>query len=264
MAALWTAASFAWNALLADAATGWSRSLAATVFGLGVILYALCAIANYLALAFQRARELETRELQALVAARDAELRMLRNQVDPHFLFNSLNSISALTAIDPAAARDMTLRLAEFFRRTLGLEAHRRIALGAELDLVRHYLAIEQVRFGDRLAFVEQVQDEARACLLPPLLLQPLVENAIKHGVARRVEGGMLRLTAARAGSLLRICVENDCAAGEGIRPGTGHGLANVRERLAAAYAHEASVHAQRGADAFRVDLVLPAQTTEA
>jgi hypothetical protein len=264
MAALWTAAAFAWNALLADAATAWSRSLAATVFGLGVILYALCAIANYLALAFQRARELETRELQALVAARDAELRTLRSQVDPHFLFNSLNSISALTAIDPPGARDMTLRLAEFFRSTLGLEAHSRIALGTELELVRQYLAIEQVRFGDRLAFVEEVQDEARACLLPPLLLQPLVENAIKHGVARRIEGATVRLAATRAGSLLRISVENDADADAPLRPGTGRGLANVRERLAAAYAHEASAHWSRGADGFRVDLVLPAQTTEA
>jgi LytS/YehU family sensor histidine kinase len=189
---------------------------------------------------------------------------MLRNQVDPHFLFNSLNSISALTAIDPGAARDMTLRLAEFFRRTLGLEAHRRIALSAELDLVRHYLAIEQVRFGDRLAFVEEAGDEARACLLPPLLLLPPVENAIKHGVGQRIEGGTLRLTAARAGSLLRICVENDCAAEERSRPGTGRGLANVRERLAAAYAHEAGVHWTRGPGTFRVDLLLPARTMEA
>jgi hypothetical protein len=262
MAWLWTLAAEAWNGLLAGA-IGWSRSLAATVFGLGLILYLLCAVANYLAIAFQRARELETRELQAQLAARDSQLRMLRSQVDPHFLFNSLNSISALTSIDPGAAREMTLQLAEFFRRTLGLDAQRRIALSAELDLLGHYMAIERVRFGDRLAWRYEAGDDALACLLPPLLLQPLVENAIKHGIARRLEGGELRLFAARAGSLLRIRLENDDGDDVRKQPGSGMGLANVRERLAAAYAHESAVHVSREDGTFRVELVLPAQTEE-
>jgi hypothetical protein len=262
-AALWTAAAAGWNALLAEPSIGWGRTLAATVFGLGLILYGLCAVANYLSLAFERARELETRELQAQLAARDAELRMLRNQVDPHFLFNSLNSISALTSIDPAAAREMTLKLADFFRRTLGLDAQRRVRLADELELVRHYVAIEQVRFGARLGYHDAAGEEAAACLLPPLLLQPLVENAIKHGIAQRLEGGTLRLCATRAGSLLRISVENDCGDDSAGAPGSGRGLANVRERLAAAYAHEASVHWSRSGDTFRVDLVLPAHTLE-
>jgi hypothetical protein len=263
MAWLWTLAAAAWNGLLADRAIVWSRSLAATALGLGLILYLLCAVANYLAIAFERARELETRELQAQLAARDAELRMLRSQVDPHFLFNSLNSISALTSLDPGAAREMTLQLAEFFRRTLGLEAHRRIPLEAELDLVRHYMAIEQVRFGDRLAYRHEADHEALACVLPPLLLQPLVENAIKHGIAQRLEGGELRLSAARAGSLMRIRLENDCGDERCTRPGSGRGLANVRERLAAAYGHEARVHVASANGVFWVELVLPAQTVE-
>jgi hypothetical protein len=262
LAGLWTLAAEAWSGVLADA-IGWNRSLAATVFGLGLVTYVLCAIANYLAIAFERARELETRELQAQLAARDAQLRMLRSQVDPHFLFNSLNSISALTSIDPAAAREMTLQLAEFFRRTLGLEAHRRIPLSAELDLVRHYMAIEQVRFGERLAWRYEADDDALACLLPPLVLQPLVENAIKHGIAQRLEGGELRMWAARAGSLLRIRLENEYGDDDRARPGSGLGLANVRERLAAVYAHESAVHVSRADGTFRVELMMPAQTTE-
>jgi hypothetical protein len=261
--ALWSTAAGGWNDLLADAGIHWNRSLAATGFGLGVVLYGLCSVANYLAIAIDRARDLETRELQAKLTARDAELRLLRTQVDPHFLFNSLNSISALTAIDAKAAREMTLQLAEFFRRTLRLEATGRVTLEAELEMIRHYLAIEQVRFGDRLAWSEQVEDEARECLLPPLLLQPLVENAIKHGVACRLEGGTVRLSAVRAASLLRIQVENERGDDHPARPGTGHGLASVRERLAQAYAHEASASWREEDGMFRVDLVLPAQTKE-
>jgi hypothetical protein len=262
MAWLWTLSAEAWNGMLAGP-IGWNRSLAATVFGLGLIMYLLCAVANYLAIAFQRARELETRELQAQLAARDSQLRMLRSQVDPHFLFNNLNSISALTSIDPGAARKMTLQLAEFFRRTLGLDAQRRIELSAELDLVGHYMAIEQVRFGDRLAWRYEADDDALACLLPPLVLQPLVENAIKHGIAQRLEGGELRLFAVRAGSLLRIRIENDCGDEDRKLPGSAMGLANVRERLAGAYGHESAVHASREDGIFRVELVLPARTQE-
>ncbi|MGZ5199676.1 MAG: sensor histidine kinase [Telluria sp.] len=263
-AVLWGAAASGWNDALAGAGVEWNRSLAATIFGLGVVLYGLCSVANYLAIAIGRARDLETRELQAQLTARDAELRLLRAQVDPHFLFNSLNSISALTAIDAQAAREMTLQLAEFFRRTLRLEATGRVTLEAELEMIRHYLAIEQVRFGERLAWSEQVDDAARDCLLPPLLLQPLVENAIKHGVACRLEGGTVRLTAVRAASLLRISVENERGDERPARPGAGHGLANVRERLAHAYAHEASASWREEEGMFRVDLVLPAQTKEA
>lgn len=263
LSGLWLAVAGLWNDLLEQGGVPWNRSLAATVFGLGLILYGLCAVANYLAIAVGRARELETRELEAQLMARDAELRLLRTQVDPHFLFNSLNSVSALTSIDPAAAREMTLQLAEFFRRTLGLEARRHIPLRDELDLLRHYLAIEQVRFGERLAWDESIDDAALPCLLPPLILQPLVENAIKHGVARRLDGGRLRLAATRAGSLLRIALENDSGDDEAPRPASGRGLANVRARLAAVYAHEASAHWSDGPGTFRVELVLPAQTVE-
>jgi LytS/YehU family sensor histidine kinase len=204
-------------------------------------------------------RQLETRELQVRLMAQDAELRMLRTQVDPHFLFNSLNSISALTSIDPAGARAMTLRLADFFRHTLGLHADRRVALDKELALVRHFLAIEQVRFGERLRFEAEVTPEALACLVPPMLLQPLVENAVKHGIGQMIEPGLVRLCAARTGSLLRIGVENDVDPDGTCVKGTGVGLENVRKRLAAAYGHEASVHWGREANRFRVELSLPA-----
>jgi LytS/YehU family sensor histidine kinase len=237
------------------------------MFALGVILYGLAAAVNYLLIEAERVRQLETRELQIRLTAQDAELRMLRTQVDPHFLFNSLNSISALTSIDPAAARAMTLRLAAFFRLSLGLHADRKVALDRELALVRDFLAIEQVRFGERLRFEAAVSPETEACLVPPMLLQPLVENAVKHGIGQMIDSGLVRIRAVRAGSLLRIAVENDVdpdsPCRKGIDTGTGTGLENVRRRLAAAYGIEASVHWGREGNTFRVELALPAEPAE-
>jgi hypothetical protein len=268
-AGLWCGIAAAWNSLLDAFASGGSvrltLALVATMFGLGVLLYGLSAAVNYLLIESERVRQLETQRLQMMLAARDAELRMLRSQIDPHFLFNSLNSISALTTLDAAGARAMTLQLADFFRHSLGLHADRKVALDRELQLVRHFLAIEQVRFGERLRFEAMIDPQAQACLLPPMLLQPLVENAIKHGIGQLLEPGLIRIEAQRAGSLLRIRVENDVDADDlcGRVPGagTGTGLENVRQRLAAAYGHQASAHWGREAGRFRVDLALPAET---
>ncbi len=270
-ALLWCVIGAAWNGLLgaiagqADGALVMTAALTASMFGLGVLLYGLAAAVNYLLIESERGRRLETDRLQMMLAARDAELRMLRTQVDPHFLFNSLNSVSALTAIDPAGARAMTLQLADFFRLSLGLHADRKVALDRELQLVRHFLAIEQVRFGDRLRFEAQIGPGAAACLLPPMLLQPLAENAIKHGIGRMTGPGLLRIEAERAGSILRIRVDNDVDAEGGPAParakGTGTGLENVRRRLAAAYGHRASAHWTREGGRFRVELALPAET---
>lgn len=272
-AVLWCAIGAAWNALwrgvAPQAAIALGPALTASMFGLGVLLYGLAAAVNYLIIESERVRQLDTQRLQMTVLAQDAELRMLRTQVDPHFLFNSLNSVSALIAIDPARARAMIVLLADFFRHSLGLQAGRKVSLEAELALVGRFVGIEQVRFGERLVFEAEVDAAARACLLPPMLLQPLVENAVKHGIARMLGPGRVRLEATCSGALLRVRVENDVdpddvavAAGKGEGMGAGGiGLQNVRQRLAAAYGHEAGVHWGRldGQPVFRVELVLPA-----
>ncbi|MBE3028053.1 sensor histidine kinase [Janthinobacterium sp. BJB1] len=236
-------------------------SLLALFFGLGVLLYCLVAAVHYLLLEFVRARMAEQRGLQAQLAAQEAQLRMLRTQIDPHFLFNSLNSISALTSIDAAGARQMTLQLASFFRQSLSLEAHRKITLEQELVLIRHFLAIEQVRFGARLQVAEAVEADALACLLPPMLIQPLVENAVKHGICNLTEGGLIEIKARRAGSLLQIAVRNPVDADQTASRGTGVGLENVRQRLAGAHGHEAGVHWGRRDGYFDVMISMPART---
>ena len=271
VALLWATAGMAWQSLWLALAPGSMdlgidrRRLLVCMFALGVLLYTGAVVLYYLAIEYATARLAERRELELALQARDAELRMLRTQIDPHFLFNSLNSISALTSFDPAGAREMTLRLAEFFRHSLGLEAQRKVTLAQELALVSHFVAIEQVRFGARLRFDRQSGADADACLLPPMILQPLVENAVKHGIGSLPEGGRVRVTATRAGSILRIVVDNDVDADPAPAParGQGVGLANVRARLATDYGHLASVHWRRLDATFRVELTLPAHTLE-
>jgi two-component system, LytTR family, sensor histidine kinase AlgZ len=194
---------------------------------------------SYLARAFAASREAEHRGLELQVMAREAELRALRAQIDPHFLFNSLQSISALTSADPAAARRMCLQLAEFLRETLAIGARQRIPLESELDLARRYLSIEQVRFGDRLR-IEIAAGPAGAEPVPPLLLQPLVENAVTHGIAHLVEGGVVRIRAERRATSIAIAVDNPCDPDRPAGRGTGVGLRNVRGRLATLFGGDA------------------------
>jgi len=262
---LWIGILQAWNTLSEAFGSGVTLkpSLVALLFGLGVLLYGLLVAVNYLVMEFSRARNAEKRELESKLMARDAELRMLRTQIDPHFLFNSLNSISALTSMNPKGAREMTLRLADFFRQSLGMEANRKVTLEEEMALNRHFLAIEKVRFGERLVHEEAIEKGAMACLVPPMIVQPLVENAVKHGIGQLPEGGLVLVAAWRNGSQLKITVSNAMDEKAPERRGNGIGLKNVRERLACAYGHEASVHWKKEEGRFIVEMTMPAETTE-
>jgi LytS/YehU family sensor histidine kinase len=159
----------------------------------------------------------------------------------------------------------MTLELASFFRQSLGMEAHKKVTLGEEMLLMRHFLAIEQVRFGERLQVAETIGEGAADCLVPPMIIQPLVENAVKHGICNMLDGGTITVTARREGSLLHIRVDNpvDDDVPAASSDGHGIGLANVRQRLAGAYKHEAGIHWGRRDNSFGVEITMPAQTTE-
>ena len=230
------------------------------VFGFGVLLYLLSIAVSYVIGAFEASREAERRGLRGQVLAREAELRSLRAQIDPHFLFNSLHSISALTAVDPAGARRMCLMLADFLRDSLALGAEARIPLARELALVERFLSIERVRFGDRLQMAID-PDGAGACLVAPLLLQPIVENAVTHGVAHVLEGGIIRIAATCSGSTLSIVVENPCDPQRPRKAGAGLGLANVRARLQALHGVEGRLAAGEHDGLWRVELSMPVLT---
>ncbi|RZJ07791.1 MAG: sensor histidine kinase [Rubrivivax sp.] len=219
---------------------------------------ALAVMAHDLLIAFQRTQAATEREAQARLLARDMELQLLRLQIDPHFLFNSLNSLSALTHLDPAAARAMAIDLAQFFRQTLDLAGRERIRLEDELGLVKHYLAIEQQRLGDKLRTAIDAASDAANALLPPLTLQPLVENALKHGLRPRGDGGLLSVQALARDGWLHLAVRNPVPDVPSNEPGLGHGLRNLRERLAAQYAGRARVHWGATPEGFAVEIALP------
>lgn len=232
----------------------------ALLFFTGVLLYVMSVIFHYVLLAEQASREAQERALQAQVLARDAELKALRAQVNPHFLFNCLNSISALTSSDATRAREMCILLADFLRTTLRLGGKETITLEEELALIRGYLAIEKVRFGARVNLQEEVEKEAMTLPIPPLLLQPLVENAIRHGIANLPEGGVIRLTAHRNANLVAIRVQNSFDPDSPSPIKTGLGLENIRQRLNARYGNEASIAVQTEGNSFLVNLNLPSQ----
>jgi hypothetical protein len=260
----------AWNAagLLLGHAAGW---VAMTPPGWALVLlaclglFALSVLAHDMLIAVESAQAAVAREAQARVLARDMELQLLRLQIDPHFLFNSLNSISALTSLDPAAARGMAIDLAQFFRQTLALAGRERIPLADELALVEHYLAIERQRLGDRLHVAIDAPQDSLAALLPPLTLQPLAENALKHGLRGRAGGGTLQVQALVRDGWLHLAVRNPVP-GPADQPsreaGMGQGLRHLRERLAVQYGPRARVHWGATPEGFAVEIALPFETS--
>jgi len=260
--AVWLLIARGWLAVV-EALVQWPelpssfRVAAPTIFGFGFLLYLLAMAASYLAAAYAASRDAERRGLELQVLAREAELRALRAQLDPHFLFNSLQSISALTTADPAAARRMCLLLADFLRETLSLGSRDRIPLSAELALVRKFLAVEQVRFAERLQ-VDVDAADAGDVLVPSLLLQPLVENAVAHGIAHLLEGGAVRIRAERRVASLVITVDNPCDPDRPAGRGTGLGLRNVRERLESAYGGDALFQAAEADGRFVARVEIP------
>jgi hypothetical protein len=186
---------------------------------------------------------LERERLEKLRA--EADLAALQARINPHFLFNTLNSLAALIAVDPVSAEAMTQRLSECFRYALRA-SHGPVTLAEEIAFVEDYLALEKLRFGDRLSVSIEVDPAVAGVRIPGLVVQPLVENALKHGLAPLERGGSVRLQAGAADGLLLVRVEDD---GRGLAPGTaggGTGLANVRDRLASAFGPEATVELTR------------------
>lgn len=224
----------------------------------GFALYLLSLLAHDVLIAFETVQDAARREAESRVLARDAELQMLRTQINPHFLFNSLNSISALTGFDPAAAREMTVDLAQFFRRTLALAERERITLGEEVTLSEHFLAIEKRRFGAKLDARLRISPEAAQCLLPPMTLQPLLENAIKHGIRQVDGGGTIEVDALVRDGWLHIAVVNPTAREDTPSSGHGVGLKNIRERLAVLYGARARIAWQRAESQFSIEINLP------
>lgn len=261
---LWYALAEGWRTVLRLLSPSQSfadvESQAPFLAAVAVVLYLLALAVFHVALASDAAREADAQRLEFQVLTRDAELRALRAQLNPHFLYNSLNSISALTSTDPPGARRMCILLGDFLRSTLKVSALDRVPMSQELALVDAFLAIEQVRFGSRLTLQRDVDDAALVCRVPPLILQPLLENALVHGIAGLLEGGNVHLAVARRDGRLLVRVDNPRDPDIPPRRQGGVGLENVRRRLQTAFADRARVEASADGGTFRVDLNLPAE----
>ena len=218
---------------------------------------------GFLALAYnERLRDNELRmiELQALAA--DAENRMLRYQIQPHFLFNTLTALSTLILDrENERAERMVMALSRFLRHSLVRSPQDRVQLKAEVEAQEQYLGIEQERFGDRLKFVKDIAPDTERLMVPSLLLQPLIENAVKYAVAATSRPTTIELTARRRGDILEISVRDDGPKAVASEPGLGLGLANVRRRLEVAYEDRSSFeHGPHPEGGYAARLSLPAE----
>jgi len=215
------------------------------------------AIAGGLALRYFYVSQQWKRNVEAEASSR---VRALQSRIRPHFLFNSMNTIAALTRSEPARAEEAVTDLAELFRFSLR-ESRDRIRLDEELDIARTYARIEALRLGDRLRLDWQLPDLPADAGVPALILQPLVENAVYHGVERLAEGGTVTIGGERQGRFVEIYVDNPVAPGADLRRGgSGIGLDNVRQRLQLMFPGEGALRCEESGGRFRATLRFPAE----
>jgi len=200
-------------------------------YGVWVIIYFLYKI-------LQQNHAINQEKLKAENTARTAELELLKTQLNPHFLFNALNSIKALVSIDPEQSRDAIVKLSELLRFTLQYNKEQEIPLHEEIEEVKKYLELEELRFGDRLKVQYHIPDDAMHCQLPPAALLTLAENAVKHGISQSVKPGEITVEALVSGNVLTIKMTNtgNYAPGEQV----GIGLLHIRRRLEELYGNKA------------------------
>ncbi len=236
-----------WHSVLAFRATA------------GTLLYFMIILVYYLFLSASRLAEKAARQALLETQVREGELKMLRAQINPHFLFNSLNSVSSLTVTDPLKAREMIVKLSDFMRYSLSSRNEQPVTLGNEMESLRLYLQIEKVRFGNRLTIEEDISPECLQALMPGMLLQPLYENAVKHGVYESTEEVTIRTIARNEDDKVVISVQNNVDTDSVVtRKGAGIGLKNVSSRLELFFGDEADLSVNRSEESFTVTVRFP------
>ena len=226
---------------------------------IGCWLYVLIAGLSYAIRANRRARAQEAAASEARLLAQQAQLVALRAQINPHFLFNALHSVGALVSIDPARADQALESLGDLLRYALGTEHE--VLLAQEWTFTRNYLSFEQLRLGDRLRVDAHADPDALSAVVPPLILQPIVENAVRHGIADRADGGRITLRCSVESDRLVLRVMDDGRGAQGAADGLG--LKSVRRRLAALYGDRATVDIESSATGCTVSITLPARAID-
>ncbi len=212
----------------------------AALFGtIAVIYFTLQANVERMA---AQLKEKELNEERLIRTKMEAELQALQAKINPHFLFNTLNSIASLISENPKAAESTVEKLSELFRYTLKSAETSSVSVAEELDIVRTYLEIEKVRFGDRLQYDITCADAVRDVMIPALIIQPLVENSIKHGIASEIHGGKINVEVSKAGGNCLISVIDDGKGIDDANKANGFGLRSVEERLQLRYGASSSL----------------------
>jgi two-component system LytT family sensor kinase len=230
---------------------------------IGMMYYSISILIFYLIKYYLNMQEKASRELELQALLKDAELRMLKSQINPHFIFNSLNSISALTITEPKSAQKMVIKLSDFLRYSLGKDSVQRNSLQDEIQNISHYMDIEKVRFGDKMVFTKNISDECQKVLVPNLILQPLFENAIKYGVYESLETETIDLVCQLENDILTLNIHNSFPADSLARKGEGIGLENVRKRLQLVYGNKANMAISKSDNTFSITLKFPSKIKE-
>jgi len=226
--------------------------------GTGVFIYGLVVLSYFLFVSLTNLSEKNAKEARLESLLKETELKMLRSQINPHFLFNSLNSISSLTITDPEKAREMVIKLSEFMRYALSRKDEQPVSLQYELENIRLYLDIEKVRFGDKLITEENIESVCFDFKIPVMLLQPLYENAVKHGVYESTESVRILTKARFIDSFFEISISNNYDPAPSLKRGTGTGLLNVSRRLELHYRNKGSMKTLKEDGMYTVTLYIP------
>lgn len=224
----------------------------------GFFYYAITVMAYYLIGYNNDIQEKLSNEGRLKDKIREAELNMLKSQINPHFLFNSLNSISFLTISDPPKAQEMVIKLSDFMRYSVSQTAHNFTSLHAELENIRRYLEIEQIRFGDKLQFDVEVKNQCLEAQLPAMILQPLYENAVKHGVYDSLEAISIRTECSCDHNFLYLKIWNNMDTEKSVKKGNGIGLRNISERLKLIYQTDGLIITRSDQTWFEVQVSFP------
>lgn len=225
---------------------------------IGVMLYLVMVLVYYLIMYNRSMRDQAQAEERLKTLVKESELNALKSQINPHFLFNSLNSIASLTMSNPEEAREMIIRLSDFMRYSLKHRENEFVTLDEEIGRMKDYLSIEKIRFGDKLQYGFEMDNDCGKVKVPTMILQPLIENAIKHGVYESVDPVDILFTCKHRDTYLVIELSNDYDPDLPQRKGTGVGLQNVSQRVNLAYDGKGSLRWQPEAKRFTVVLTIP------
>lgn len=226
--------------------------------GIGFILYTLMALVYYLQIYYQNFKDKLLRESELKALVRESQLNSLKSQINPHFLFNSLNSISSLTMISPERAQDMVINLSDFLRYSLSSKNESVTTFQKELQNIDRYLKIEKIRFGRRLNVEREIGEPCLRFYLPGLILQPLVENAVKYGVYESTEKSNIFIKAICSENFLEVTIKNDFDPDFHIKRGEGIGLRNVSSRMKIQYGRDDLMKIEKTGNSFEIRLLFP------